>query len=256
MARAGSWTCRVSSTGWPRMPRTCRKAPPGRKRRQGRCRTWATKHQRVRQLRVQGANGTNNQGDLNPIAAEVEQLTQAVKQDANTQYAGQYVFSGTTTTTAPYAQGENDTYHGNEGTIARAIGPGPLGHDQYQHLDAPRQRRRVRRRQAARHAAHDRPGPSQRSHRGTDEHGPDQTRREHGTLSELQATAGSVTDQSDRHDTHRRPAGLDHGEPRIRRRHQRRGRAEIAYSNEQAAYTAALKSGASIIQESLLNFLK
>ena len=30
----------------------------------------------------------------------------------------------------------------------------------------------------------------------------------------------------------------------------------IAYSNEQAAYTAALKAGANIVQESLLNFLR
>ena len=48
----------------------------------------------------------------NSIAAEVEQLTEAVKQDANTQYAGQYVFSGTLTTTAPYAAGAKTTLPG------------------------------------------------------------------------------------------------------------------------------------------------
>ncbi len=61
--------------------------------------------QRVRELLVQSSNGTNNQSDRESIATEVEQLTEAVKQDANTQYAGQYVFSGTETTTAPYQQG-------------------------------------------------------------------------------------------------------------------------------------------------------
>src|ERR1019366_7215950 len=56
--------------------------------------------QRVRELTLQASNGTNNQ------------------------YAGQYVFAGTLTTTAPYQPGESDTYNGNGGAVARAIGPG------------------------------------------------------------------------------------------------------------------------------------
>src|SRR5271167_1369607 len=80
--------------------------------------------QRVRELVVQSANGTNNQSDLNTIATEVEQLIESVKQDANTQYAGQYVFSGTATTTPPYEAGAEDEYKGNAETIARAVGPG------------------------------------------------------------------------------------------------------------------------------------
>ena len=32
--------------------------------------------------------------------------------------------------------------------------------------------------------------------------------------------------------------------------------ASIAFANEQAAYTAALRAGANIVQESLLNFLQ
>ena len=68
-------------------------------------RAWS---QRVRELLVQASNGTYNQGDLNSIATEVTQLTETLKQDANTQYAGQYVFSGTLTTTAPYKQGAED----------------------------------------------------------------------------------------------------------------------------------------------------
>ncbi len=61
--------------------------------------------QRVRELVLQAANGTNSPSDLDDIAGEVEQLTEGVKQDAHTQYAGQYVFSGTLTSTAPYAAG-------------------------------------------------------------------------------------------------------------------------------------------------------
>ena len=79
--------------------------------------------ERVRELVVQASNGVNNQTDLNNIANEVDQLTETVKQDANTQYGGQYVFSGTATNVAPYQQGAGDEYQGNTGTIARAIAP-------------------------------------------------------------------------------------------------------------------------------------
>ena len=46
--------------------------------------------QRVRELLVQGANGTYNKSDLETMALDVEQLTETIKQDANAQYAGQY----------------------------------------------------------------------------------------------------------------------------------------------------------------------
>ena len=80
--------------------------------------------QRVRELILRASNGTNGPGDLKNIATEVGQLTEAIKQDANTQYAGQYIFAGTLTSTSPYPQGESDEYQGNTGTISRSIGAG------------------------------------------------------------------------------------------------------------------------------------
>ena len=80
--------------------------------------------QRVRELLVEGANGTYNQSDLETMALQVEQLTESIKQDANTQYAGEYVFSGTAATTAPYEQGAGDEFKGNTETVSRAVGPG------------------------------------------------------------------------------------------------------------------------------------
>ena len=50
--------------------------------------------QRVRELVVEAANGTNSQCNLSAIEAEVKQLTDAIKQDANAQYDGKYIFSG------------------------------------------------------------------------------------------------------------------------------------------------------------------
>lgn len=78
---------------------------------------------RVRELTVQGANDTTDPDARNAIALEIDQLADALKTAANANYAGQYVFSGTQTTTAPYAPG-SDTYQGDAGTIAREIGPG------------------------------------------------------------------------------------------------------------------------------------
>jgi flagellar hook-associated protein 3 FlgL len=80
--------------------------------------------QSVQELVVQAANGTSTAASLSADATEVSQLTSGIKQDANAQYDGQYIFSGTDTTTAPYATGSDDTYQGNSGAVARTIGPG------------------------------------------------------------------------------------------------------------------------------------
>lgn len=80
--------------------------------------------ERVRELVVESANGTMSQTDLNNAAAEVTSLTDGIKQTANTEYDGQYIFSGTRTTTPPYQTGPVDTFAGNTDAITRAIGPG------------------------------------------------------------------------------------------------------------------------------------
>ena len=80
--------------------------------------------QRAREARGGGGRRHRRPVDLNTIATEIEQLTESIKQDANTQYAGQYVFSGTATTTAPYAQGPGDETKGDAKTVSRAVGPG------------------------------------------------------------------------------------------------------------------------------------
>ena len=56
--------------------------------------------QRIRELVVQAANGTQTQSDMSADASEVKQLIDQIKQDANTQYNGQYIFSGAATSTA------------------------------------------------------------------------------------------------------------------------------------------------------------
>ena len=79
---------------------------------------------RARDLLVQGANSSTGPSGNADIAAEIDQIIDSIKTDGNTQYAGQYIFSGTKTSTAPYAIGANDTYSGDTGTVARQIGAG------------------------------------------------------------------------------------------------------------------------------------
>jgi flagellar hook-associated protein 3 FlgL len=87
--------------------------------------------QRARDLLVQAGNDGTDQTSRNAIAAEIDQLIEGVKQNASTTYRGLYVFSGTETSLRPYAPGTDDAYHGDQGGLApgvagivREIGPG------------------------------------------------------------------------------------------------------------------------------------
>ena len=74
--------------------------------------------QRLRELVVQAANGTNDQGGLDAIKAEVAQLKESIREQANSTFAGRYIFSGTTTTTKPYPAPSNANV-GNTGAVQR-----------------------------------------------------------------------------------------------------------------------------------------
>jgi flagellar hook-associated protein 3 FlgL len=215
--------------------------------------------QRVRELLVQAANGTNNQSDLNTIGLEVEQLTESVKQDADTQYAGQFLFAGTATATAPYEQGANDEYKGNAETVSRAVGPSAtvvvttnlstlLGNGQAAKdgklLDTLRTV-----------AEHLRGATAEdREAIGTT----DLTALDGNleTLNELQAISGSATDQLQAALTRNEDLQTSITESLSNVDATNVAATSIQYANEQAAYEAALRAAATIVQESLLNFLQ
>jgi flagellar hook-associated protein 3 FlgL len=69
--------------------------------------------QRVRELIVQGKNGTNGESDRLAIAKEIEQLKQDLVETANTQVAGRYIFNGTEVDSAPVADGNPPTVNLN-----------------------------------------------------------------------------------------------------------------------------------------------
>jgi flagellar hook-associated protein 3 FlgL len=215
--------------------------------------------QRVRELLVQSANGTYNQSDRDNIATEVEQLTEAVKQDANAQYGGQYVFSGTATTTAPYEQGAEDAYKGNSGAIARAIGPSAsvtINTNISALLGEGKASGDGKLLDTLRTIAEHLEGGTSEDVAALGSSDLQNIEASAETLSELQATAGSVTDQLQMATS--RIEGLQGSITASLSNTEDTNIAKVSieYSSEQASYEAALRAGATIIQESLLNFLQ
>lgn len=79
--------------------------------------------QRSRELLLRGANGTSSASERDAIAAEIDQLIEASKEDANATQGGRSVFAGTAINSKAYAAG-SDAYLGDGGDIVRTIGPG------------------------------------------------------------------------------------------------------------------------------------
>jgi flagellar hook-associated protein 3 FlgL len=217
--------------------------------------------QRVRELLLQASNGVNNPVDREAIAEEVTQLTETVKNDADTQYAGQYVFSGTATETAPYEAGAGagaDEYKGNTGTVTRAIGPGAslaintnisslLGNGQGSGDGKLLEVLRTI-------SQHLRGGsPAEVEALGSTDLKSLDTNI--NALTTMQANVGAVTDQLQT--AANRVQELQAGDTQALSSTEDAdiAKVSIAFSSQQAAYNAALRAGASIVQMSLLEFL-
>jgi flagellar hook-associated protein 3 FlgL len=214
--------------------------------------------QRVQSLVTEAANGTESATDLSSIGAEVSQLTESIKQAANTQYNGQYIFSGTATGTAPYSDATGDAYQGNTGSIMREIGPNTqlqvnanisslLGSgssaDDGKLLDTLDQ------------ITSDLNGGTSADVADLSNNQLTNLSNNLNTLEGLQANVGAAQDRLSQASTTIQSlqtsdtAALSNDED-----------ANVAatyttYSNEQAAFTAALRAGASIVQSSLMDFL-
>jgi flagellar hook-associated protein 3 FlgL len=212
--------------------------------------------QRVRELAVEGANGSNSASDDQNAAAEVNQLIDEIKQAANTTYDGSYVFSGTATTTAPYQTGSDDSYQGDSGAVTREIGPSSsiqintdaesvLGSGSGDGLLLSSLR------QIASDLSSGTPA-AQSALGGADLSALDGNL---DSLQQLQSNVGALTDRLQIASSWvQSTQSADNSELAST---QDANMAQLAtnYSTESAAYQAALQAGAQIIQESLLNFL-
>ena len=216
--------------------------------------------QRVQELVQEAANGSENQQDMSSAADEVNQLIDEIKQDANTQYDGQYVFSGSATTTQPYQSGSNDTYAGNSNSVTRQIGPGTslavsadlsgvLGNGQTVSGQPAGDGQLLN---TLRNVVDDMQSGNTSSLSGTDL---TDLGNNLNSLLGLSADVGSTTDRLQMASS--RIASLQNSATDTLSNTQDADMAqtEINFSTQQAALTAALQAGASIVQESLMNFL-
>jgi flagellar hook-associated protein 3 FlgL len=216
--------------------------------------------QRVRELTVAASNGTNTTSNLTGYAAEVQQLISAVKQEANTTYNGQYLFAGTANV-QPYQQSTGDLYQGNAGpgaVINRLIGPntsvqvnvdlsqvlgngaaGPGGADG-KLLDT------------LNNVYQDMTTGNTTALTNTDLANLDSN---FNNLTQMQASLGATQDRLQLAST--RIQDLNTADTTVLSNTQDADMAqtEINYSTQQAAYQAALRAGANIVQSSLLDFL-
>ncbi len=81
---------------------------------------------RANELALAGANGSLSQADRITIANEIDQLIKSAKDSMNTKVGDSYIFSGTKSDTAPYADATGDTYQGDGGALLRDGGAGVL----------------------------------------------------------------------------------------------------------------------------------
>jgi len=80
--------------------------------------------QRVREITVQGATGSNPQEALNIIASEVDQMYEQMVSIANSKFNGKYVFNGEMTDVKPYEAETAGSTASDTGKINFEIGVG------------------------------------------------------------------------------------------------------------------------------------
>lgn len=215
--------------------------------------------QRVRELVVQNANDSYSQSDRNAAADEIDQLTDAIKQAANATDAGQYIFSGTATTTQPYQPGATDTYAGNSGTISREIAPGttvPINTDISQLLGNGQAANDGKLLDVLRNISSDLRGGTTANAtalRTTDLQGLDTNL---STLTQMQANVGATETRLQLASSRIQDLQLSQQSLLSTTQDADMAQTAIDYSTQQASFNAALRASANIVQSSLLDFLK
>ena len=225
--------------------------------------------ERARNLIVQGGTDSSDETSRKAIASELEQIIEGIKQSANTNYRGSFLFAGTETSQRPYAPTSDpyvpadDAYLGDEAGwdpalpgIIRQIGPNVqisinvvgrefLGDGQGLNdnklLDV------------LRDAVDHLNAGDGASLRGTDL---DRLDRSFDALLEVRAANGARTNRLEA-----ALGRLSQLEESVLGQLSKTEDADIAetlidLNSQTAAYQAALRAGASIVQSSLMDFLR
>jgi flagellar hook-associated protein 3 FlgL len=213
--------------------------------------------QRVRELLIQGSSDSAGPDARSAAAQEIDQLIESVKQDGDATYEGRYVFAGTATGTKPYAVGGSDAYAGDSGAVARAIGPGvsvqvnvlgstilgSAGGDG-KLLDTLRNI-----------SAHLKGGTTadMDALRTTDLAQLDQNS---STIMQAQATVGATTNRLQTADSRLQDVSLATTQLLSNVEDADMAKTMTDFSMQQSVYQAALRAGANIVQDSLMDFLR
>ncbi len=206
---------------------------------------------RAGELVIEGASDTTPAEARLAIAQEIDQIIDGVKQNANATYGGRYVFGGTRSDQPPYVTGD-DLYHGSAAAVQRQVGPGVamdigIQGDSFLGDGTDGKLLQVLRDVSAHLKAND--GVAIRGDVAAldakaDEvlgvralNGAKQNRLDAalGRLTEIEGTSLQQLSETEDVDI---------------------ARAMIEFSSQQAAYQAALKAGANIVQASLMDFLR
>jgi flagellar hook-associated protein 3 FlgL len=217
--------------------------------------------QRARELLVQGASDSNGTAERQSIAKEIDQLIETAKTEANGQYAGRYIFAGTATTTRPYTPGGTDAYAGDGGNIVRTIGPGVsvpvnvrgadfLGGDPA--VAQPDGLLLTTLRDVATHLRGGTPADAN-ALRITDIQAID---RNLDNLTSIRATVGATTNRLETAQLRLRELEEASNESLSKIEDADMAKTLTDFSLQQAVYQSALKTGANIVQNSLLDFLR
>ena len=218
---------------------------------------------RARELLVEGATGSTDDTSREAIAIELEQLIDGIKQSANATYRGEHIFAGSETSMPPYLQGLGDNYLGDDAGlnplvpgVLRELGPGVtlsintvgrefLGDgqsgDDGKLLDV------------LRDTVADLRAGNTDALRGTDL---DRLDANLDTLLEVRARNGARSNRLD--SALSRLAEVEEATVRQLSETEDADYAEtlIELNSQQAAYQAALRSGAALTQSSLMDFLR
>ncbi len=216
--------------------------------------------QRIQELTTEAANGTQTAADMQASAQEVNQLIDQIKQDANTQYNGQYIFSGAATGTAPYQSGSNDAYAGDSGQVTRTVGPNTslavnadlasvLGTGQTVSGQPAGDGKLLN---TLRNIASDMQSGNSSSLSANDL---SQLDSNLGSLNGLTANLGAATDRLQMAASRIQTLQTSDAQTLSNTQDADMAQTEVDFSTQQAALTAALQAGAKVVQQSLMNFL-
>ena len=218
---------------------------------------------RANDLLVQGGTDTSDQTSRNALADEIDQIVQGVKETANGTYGDKYVFSGTATGTPPYTQGADDTYKGNQGGldpsqpgVLREIGPGvtlsinSVGSEILGNGQASGDGKLL---DTLRTISQD-----LRAGNGDALRGADLTNLTSNLnqVLEVRARNGATTNRLSAADTRLDDINLSVTQQLSDTEDADMAQTLIDFNSQSAAYQSALRAGASIVQTSLMDFLK